>query len=91
MTVEARDINQNPVGSATYTSTGSHDWQNKSVTLQATGPVSYITVTFTGIDAGFWYGTYGPTFKNPVLSITHGQEITETTYTEETYYTTEPN
>ena len=102
MTVEARDINQNPVGSATYNSTGSHDWTNRSVTLQATGPVSYITVTFTGIDSGFWYGTYGPTFKNPSLSISHGQEITETTYEEvityeevtkyreEIYYTTEP-
>lgn len=101
MTVEARDVNQNPVGTATYTSTGSHDWQSRSVTLQATGPVSYITVTFTGIDSGFWYGTYGPTFKNPTLSVTHGQEVTETTYEEvityeevtkyheETYYTTE--
>ena len=102
MTVEVKDINQNPVGTATYNSTGSHGWENKSVTLTATGPVSYITVTFTGIDAGFWYGTYGPTFKNPSLSIAHGQEITETTYREETtyeevtryreeiYYTTEP-
>jgi hypothetical protein len=102
MTVEARDINQNPVGTATYNSTGSHGWDNKSVTLQATGPVSYITVSFTGLDAGFWYGIYGPTFKNPSLSISHGQEITETTYEEvityeevtkyreEIYYTTEP-
>jgi hypothetical protein len=90
MTVEARDINQNPVGTATYNSTGSHDWQNKSVTLTPTGPVSYITISFTGIDSGYWYGVYGPHFKNPVLQITHGQEITETTYTTETYYTTEP-
>ena len=74
MTVEARDINQNHVGTATYNSTGSHDWQNKSVTLTPTGPVSYITVSFTGIDSGFWYGIYGPSFKNPVLHITHGQE-----------------
>jgi hypothetical protein len=90
MTVQARDINQNLVGTATYNSTGSHDWQNKSVTLTPTGPVSYITVSFTGIDSGYWYGIYGPHFKNPVLQITHGQEITETTYTTETYYTTEP-
>ena len=90
MTVEARDINQNLVGTATYDSTGSHDWQNKSVTLTPTGPVSYITISFTGIDSGYWYGVYGPHFKNPVLHITHGQEITETTYTTETYYTTEP-
>jgi hypothetical protein len=90
MTVQVRDINQNPVGTATYNSTGSHDWQNKSVTLTPTGPVSYITVSFTGIDSGFWYGIYGPSFKNPALHITHDQEITETTYTTETYYTTEP-
>lgn len=102
MTVEARDINQNLVGTATYNSTGSHDWETKSVTLNATGPVSYITVTFTGIDNGYWYGVYGPKFKAPSLSITHGQEVTQTayeevttseevtTYTEETYYTTEP-
>jgi hypothetical protein len=90
MTVQARDINQNLVGTATYNSTGSHGWQNRSVTLTPTGPVSYITVSFTGIDSGFWYGIYGPSFKNPVLHITHDQEITETTYTTETYYTTEP-
>jgi hypothetical protein len=101
MTVEAKDINQNPVGSATYTSTGSHDWENKSVSLTATGPVSYVTVSFSGIDNGFWYGTYGPHFKNPTLQISHGQMVTETTYEEvityeeetyytyETYYTTE--
>ena len=89
MKIEAKDINQNPVGTAIYNSTGSHDWQNKSVTLQATGPVSYITVSFTGIDSGYWYGVYGPHVKNPVLQISHGQEITETTYTTETYYTTE--
>jgi hypothetical protein len=95
MTVEAKDINQNPVGIATYTSTGSHDWENKSVSLVATGPVSYITVSFSGIDNGFWYGTYGPHFKNPALQISHGQMITETTYEEvityeqETYFTTE--
>jgi septal ring factor EnvC (AmiA/AmiB activator) len=102
MTVEAKDINQNTVGSATYTSTGSHDWENKSVSLVATGPVSYITVSFSGIDNGFWYGIYGPHFKNPTLQISHGQMVTETTYEEvityeeetyytyETYYTTEP-
>jgi hypothetical protein len=73
MTVQARDINQSLVGTATYNSTGSHGWQNKSVTLTPTGPVSYITVSFTGIDSGFWYGVYGPHFKNPVLHITHGQ------------------
>jgi hypothetical protein len=101
MTVEAKDINQNTVGSATYTSTGSHDWENKSVSLVATGPVSYITVSFSGIDNGFWYGIYGPHFKNPTLQISHGQMVTETTYEEvityeeetyytyETYYTTE--
>ena len=89
MKVEVKDINQNPVGTAIYNSTESHDWQNKSVTLQPTGPVSYITVTFTGIDNGFWYGVYGPSFKNPSLSISHGQEITETTFIEEVYYTTE--
>ena len=89
MTVTAKDINQNPVGTATYNSTGAHDWQNKSVSLTATGPVSYITVSFSGIDNGFWYGIYGPHFKNPTLQISHGQEITETTYTTETYYTTE--
>jgi hypothetical protein len=102
MTVEAKDINQNLVGTATYNSTGSHDWQNKSVTLVATGPVSYITVSFTGIDSGYWYGIYGPHIKNPTLRISHGQMVTETTYeevitteevtemVEETYYTTEP-
>jgi hypothetical protein len=101
MTVEARDINQNPVGSATYTSTGAHNWDRKSVSLTATGSVSYITVSFSGIDNGFWYGVYGPHFKNPALQISHGQMVTETTYEEvityeeetyytyETYYTTE--
>jgi tetratricopeptide (TPR) repeat protein len=101
MTVEAKDINQNTVGSATYNSTGAHDWENKSVTLTATGPVSYVTVSFSGIDNGFWYGIYGPHFKNPTLQISHGQMVTETTYEEvityeeetyytyETYYTTE--
>ena len=102
MTVTARDINQNPVGSAIYTSTGAHDWDRKSVSLTATGSVSYITVSFSGIDNGFWYGIYGPHFKNPALRVTHGEYITETTYEEvityeeeiyytyETYYTTEP-
>lgn len=90
MKIEVKDINQNPVGTATYNSTGSHDWQNKSVSLAATGPVSYLTISFTGIDSGYWYGVYGPQIKNPVLSIVHGKEITETTYTYETYYTTEP-
>ena len=101
MTVEAKDINQNTVGSATYNSTGAHDWDRKSVSLTATGPVSYITVSFSGIDNGFWYGIYGPHFKNPTLQISHGQMVTETTYEEvityeeetyytyETYYTTE--
>ncbi len=101
MTIEAKDINQNTVGSATYNSTGAHDWENKSVTLTATGPVSYITVSFTGVDSGFWYGVYGPHVKNPVLQVSHGQMVTETTYEEvityeeetyytyETYYTTE--
>jgi hypothetical protein len=101
MTVEAKDINQNTVGSATYNSTGAHDWDRKSVSLVATGPVSYITVSFSGIDNGFWYGVYGPHFKNPSLQISHGQMVTETTYEEvityeeetyytyETYYTTE--
>ena len=101
MTVEAKDINQNTVGSATYNSTGAHNWENKSVTLTATGPVSYITVSFTGVDSGFWYGVYGPHVKNPVLQVSHGQMVTETTYEEvityeeetyytyETYYTTE--
>lgn len=101
MKIEAKDINQNLVGSATYNSTGSHDWQNKSISLQATGSVSYITISFTGIDAGYWYGVYGPHFKNPKLSVSHGQYVTETTYeevitseevttyTEEIYYTTE--
>ncbi len=90
MKIEVKDINQNPVGTATYNSTGSHDWQNKSVSLAATGPVSYLTISFTGIDSGYWYGVYGPQIKNPVLSIVHGKEITETIYTYETYYTTEP-
>ena len=102
MTIEARDINQNPVGTVTYTSTGSHDWERKSITLTATGPVSYITISFSGIDNGFWYGTYGPHFKNPTLQVSHGEYITQTTYeevityeeetyyTEEIYYTTEP-
>ena len=102
MTVEAKDINQNTVGSATYNSTGAHDWDRKSVSLTATGSVSYITVSFSGIDNGFWYGIYGPHFKNPTLQISHGQMVTETTYEEvityeeetyytyETYYTTEP-
>jgi len=90
MKIEVKDINQNQVGTATYNSTGSHDWQNKSVSLVATGPVSYLTISFTGIDSGYWYGVYGPQIKNPVLSIVHGKEITETTYTEEIYYTTEP-
>lgn len=101
MTFEVKDINQNVVGTGTYNSTGSHDWTNRSVTIQATGPVSYITVTFSGLDTGYWYGTYGPTFKNPVLKVSHGQMVTETTYEEvvtyeeqiyytyETYYTTE--
>jgi hypothetical protein len=73
MNIQARDINQNLVGTATYNSTGSHGWQNKSVAITPTGPVSYITVSFTGVDSGFWYGVYGPRFKNPVLHITHGQ------------------
>ena len=102
MTVTAEDINRNPVGTATYTNTRTaHDWINRSVTLTATGPVSYITVSFSGIDHGFWYGMYGPRMKNPVLQVTHGEYVTETTYEEvityeeetyytyETYYTTE--
>ena len=102
MTVTAEDINRNPVGTATYTNTRTaHDWTNRSVTLTATGPVSYITVSFSGIDHGFWYGMYGPRVKNPVLQVTHGEYVTETTYEEvityeeetyytyETYYTTE--
>ena len=97
MTVTAKDINQNPVGTATYTNTRtSHGWTNRSVTLTATGPVSYITVSFSGIDHGFWYGMYGPQMKNPSLRVSHGVTTTQTTYEEvttyttETYYTTEP-
>jgi len=103
MTVTAEDINRNPVGTATYTNTRTaHDWTNRSVTLTATGPVSYITVSFSGIDHGFWYGMYGPRMKNPALEVSYGQLVTETTYEEvityeeetyytyETYYTTEP-
>lgn len=102
MTVTAEDINRNPVGTATYTNTRTgHDWTNRSVTLEATGPVSYITVSFSGIDHGFWYGMYGPRMKNPTLKVSYGEYVTETTYeevitseevttyVEETYYTTE--
>ena len=96
MTVTAEDINRNPVGTATYTNTRtSHDWTNRSVTLTATGPVSYITVSFSGIDHGFWYGMYGPRMKNPALEVSYGQLVTQTvydeviTYEEETYYTYE--
>lgn len=96
MTVTAEDINRNPVGTATYTNTRTgHDWTNRSVTLEATGPVSYITVSFSGIDHGFWYGMYGPRMKNPALEVTHGAYVTQTvydeviTYEEETYYTYE--
>ena len=61
MTVSAEDINRNPVGSATFTSNNTrHNWETKSVTLVASGPVSWITVSFSGIDNGFWYGGYGP-------------------------------
>lgn len=102
MRIEAQDINRNPVGSATYNSVGKHGWENKSVTLVATGPVSYITVSFSGIDNGYWAGVYGPHMKNPALKISYGQLVTETTYEEvityeevtkyreEIYYTTEP-
>jgi len=70
MTVSARDINQNPVGSATFTSDNTrHDWETKSVTLVATGPVSYITVSFSGIDNGYWLGNYGPRLRNPQLQV----------------------
>jgi tetratricopeptide (TPR) repeat protein len=70
MTVSARDINQNPVGSATFTSDNTrHNWETKSVTLVATGPVSYITVSFSGIDNGFWAGNYGPRLRNPQLQV----------------------
>jgi predicted nuclease with TOPRIM domain len=69
MTVSAQDINHNPVGSATYTSQGRHDWENKSVTLVASGPVSWITVSFSGIDNGYWYGDYGPHLRNPQLQV----------------------
>ena len=102
MTVTAEDINRNPVGTATYTNTRTgHDWTNRNVTLEATGPVSYITVSFSGIDHGYWYGMYGPRMKNPALEVSYGQYVTETTYEEvityeqeiyytyETYYTTE--
>ena len=101
MKIEAKDINQNPVGTATYTSTGRHAWENKSVSLVATGPVSYITVSFSGIDNGYWAGVYGPHLKNPALQVSYGQYVTETTYeevitseevttmVEEVYYTTE--
>ena len=96
MTVTAEDINRNPVGTATYTNTRTaHDWTNRSVTLEATGPVSYITVSFSGIDHGFWYGMYGPRMKNPALEVSYGQYVTQTvydeviTYEEETYYTYE--
>lgn len=83
MTVEAWDIDHNPVGSATYNSTGRHDWENKSVTLTATGSVSYITVSFSGIDNGYWLGDYGPRVKNPVLKVSHGDLVETTTYTTE--------
>ena len=70
MTVSARDINQNPVGSATFTSNNTrHDWETKSVTLVATGPVSYVTISFSGIDNGFWAGNYGPHLRNPQLQV----------------------
>ena len=71
MTVSAEDINRNPVGSATFTSNNTrHNWETKSVTLVASGPVSWITVSFSGIDNGFWYGGYGPHLRNPQLQVT---------------------
>jgi hypothetical protein len=82
MKVEAWDIDHNPVGTATYNSTGRHDWETKSVTLNPTGSVSYITVSFSGIDNGYWAGDYGPHLKNPSLMVSYGQLITETTYEE---------
>jgi hypothetical protein len=70
MTVFAEDINRNPVGSATFTSNNTrHNWETKSVTLVASGPVSWITVSFSGIDNGFWYGGYGPHLRNPQLQV----------------------
>jgi len=70
MTVSAQDINRNPVGSATFTSNNTrHDWETKTATLVATGPVSYITVSFSGIDNGFWLGNYGPRVKNLQLQV----------------------
>jgi hypothetical protein len=70
MTVSAEDINRNPVGSATFTSNNTrHNWETKSVTLVASGPVSWITVSFSGIDNGFWYGGYGPHLRNPQLQV----------------------
>lgn len=86
MTVTARDINRNPVGSATYTNANTgHNWTTRSVTLQATGSVSFIDVSFSGIDNGFWLGNYGPHFRNPQLQVTHqvptNQSVTPSTST----------
>lgn len=76
MTVSARDINQNPVGSATFTSNNTrHNWETKSVTLTATGPVSFITISFSGVDNGFWFGNYGPHLRNPQLQVSHQTPI----------------
>jgi len=70
MTVSAQDINRNPVGSATFTSNNTrHNWETKSVTLVASGSVSFITVSFSGIDNGYWLGNYGPHLRTPQLQV----------------------
>lgn len=77
-----------------------HDWMSRTIEVNPSSPVTSYKVDLTGLDAGFWYGTYGPEMRNPRLSgyvateTTYYEEVTtyvtETYYTTETYYVTEP-
>ncbi len=82
-------------GRASYNSPqGWHDWTTRSVSVNPNSTVYSYKVILTGLDGGYWYGTYGPEMKNPTLSATTTTTtITyreETIYRYETYYTTEP-
>jgi len=56
--------------SATVTRSVAHDLENFSLSITIPQSATTATITFSGMDKGFWSGHYGPSIDNVNLSIT---------------------
>ena len=56
--------------SATVTRSVAHDLENFSLSITVPQGATTATITFSGMDKGFWSGHYGPSIDNVNLSIT---------------------